>query len=178
MKYTRIEDREPEIWKDVKGYKGLYKVSSWGKILSAYKGDYLSLYTNADGYVCINLYNKGQRKNFRVNRLVAIHFIPNPLDLPEVNHCSGNKLNNYFADLEWSTRQDNIEHAFENGLHNKPRKPVYCPQLHKTFISIMDVQRKLNIDNSHISKCCRGMRKSAGKHPENREIKLTWQYVN
>lgn len=62
-------------------------------------------------------YQKNSKmQNFKVHRLVAIHFVPNPLILKEVNHIDGNKLNNHDFNLEWSNRSDNMKHAFSLGL--------------------------------------------------------------
>lgn len=69
-----------------------------------------------NGYFQINLYINGKCKTFMLHRLVANAFIPNPNNLPCVNHIDGNKLNNQLSNLEWVTHKDNMRHAFRTGL--------------------------------------------------------------
>jgi hypothetical protein len=180
MADTKIEDRKPEIWKDIKGYEGLYKISSWGNVKSFHRcknGKILST-TFRNKYVNLQLSKNGKGKSCDIHRLVGLHFIPNPLNKSQINHKYGNKQNNYYEDLEWMTNQENSNHAFENNLHNKPRKKVYCPELNEEFLSLRKASKKLNIKHQHISECCRGKRKSTGRHPNNSNIKLTWKYIN
>ena len=63
----------------------------------------------------------GKPKNCRVNRLVAQHFLPNPDNLPEVNHIDGNKENNHVSNLEWTDRSRNVKHSFDTGLKRPHR---------------------------------------------------------
>lgn len=180
MKDTKIEDREPESWKDIKGYEGLYKISSWGNVKSFHRcknGKILSTcFRNT--YVSLQLNKNGKGKSWDIHKLVGLHFVLNPYKNPQINHKDGNKLNNYYKNLEWVTNKENSNHAFENGLHHNPRKKVYCPELKMSFLSLREVTRILNIDHQHISKCCRGIRKSAGKNPNDKKIKLTWKYID
>lgn len=93
-----------------------YKVYENGDI---YSGDHkMSSSDNGRGYQVIRLTLKEGRKIFGVHRLVALCFIPNPENYPEVNHKDGNKLNNHFTNLEWVNRGQNIKHAFENELRS------------------------------------------------------------
>lgn len=110
-----------EIWKDVKGYEGLYSVSNLGRIKSylLFQGTgtrerirVLSL--ASAGYPCLCLQKNGKQSTFLVHRLVAQAFIPNPLNLPQVNHIDSNKKNNNVDNLEWVTHQKNIDHASAN----------------------------------------------------------------
>ena len=68
------------------------------------------------GYKVIGLVKKGKCKNYYLHRLLAEHFIPNPLNKIQVNHKDGNKLNNNLSNLEWVTHKENVQHAFKNGL--------------------------------------------------------------
>lgn len=74
--------------------------------------------TTNKGYERITLSNNGKKKTFSIHRLVAIAFIPNPNNLPEVNHIDGNKMNNNYTNLEWISSKDNIKHSFINRLSN------------------------------------------------------------
>lgn len=86
-----------EIWRDIKGYEGLYQVSNYGRVKTLGNGKtkkvvkILSPRIGTEGYYYINLYNKGIRKTFKIHRLVANTFLPNPLNLPCVNHKDENK---------------------------------------------------------------------------------------
>ena len=99
-----------EQWKEIPGYNGLYQVSSWGKVRNAETGVVITPYKNEKGYLKIVLYDHGKRKKYRINRLVAQAFVPNPYDYPQVNHKDGNKENNSYTNLEWLTNEMNQEH--------------------------------------------------------------------
>lgn len=82
-------------------------------------------FTNKQGYLCVNLYDElCKMKQVKVHRLVAIHFIPNPNNLPQVNHRDGNKLNPHKDNLEWCTAKQNIAHACANGLRDNDCRKV------------------------------------------------------
>lgn len=97
-----------EIWKEIDGFDGKYLVSSWGRVKSA-RG-ILKPYKNHKGYLKIGLSKENKCQKYRVSRLVANAFIPNPYNLPEVNHIDGNKENNSFSNLEWVTGEQNRIH--------------------------------------------------------------------
>ena len=100
-----------EIWKDIEGFKGRYQVSSWGRVRNAITKCIIKPYKNEKGYLKVGLTQNGKCLKFRVNRLVAQAFIPNPYNLPQVNHKDGNKANNSFTNLEWITNKDNTIHS-------------------------------------------------------------------
>lgn len=85
-----------EVWKPVIGYEGLYEVSSFGRARSYRQGKptILSSPSNSCGYPSVKLRNNGRVRTVTVHRLVALHFIPNPEELPQINHIYGNKTNN------------------------------------------------------------------------------------
>lgn len=116
-----------EIWKPLKDYEGRYEVSNLGNIRSLNyhltgKMQLLKQQKNKDGYLYVSVpkeYNK--RRQILIHRAVAMAFIENPLNKPEVNHKDGNKQNNNSDNLEWVTMQENQRHAWTNGLKEKVR---------------------------------------------------------
>ena len=117
-----------EIWKDCKGYEGLYQVSSLGRVWSVRKQRYLSQNRKTgsnEGYMEVVLIAKnGKKKYERVHRLVALAFLDNPNSFPVVNHLNSIKDDNRVENLEWMTRGDNIRAGFENNLYTY-QKAVY-----------------------------------------------------
>lgn len=118
-----------EIWKDVIGYEGIYMVSNTGRVKSLdrlvntgygrkrlCKGIILRMALDKDGYSVKMLQNRGSKILKKVHRLVAIHFIPNPENKPEVNHLDGNKLNNNDWNLAWATTSENVQHSYDTKL--------------------------------------------------------------
>jgi len=104
---------ENEIWKDIIGFEGLYQISNMGRVKSFHspKEKILKLHENSIGYLRIGLHKNCNSKHERISRLVAIHFIPNPLNLPQVNHKNLNKKDNRVVNLEWCTPRQNTLHA-------------------------------------------------------------------
>ncbi|QEM43271.1 HNH endonuclease [Bacillus phage Chotacabras] len=108
-----------EIWKSLDGIidcGGNYIVSTYGNVKNATAGNDLSLQVSPHGYNRAMLHNGKNRKNVFVHRLVALAFIPNPDNKPQVNHKDGNKLNNKVSNLEWVTPSENIQHAYDSEL--------------------------------------------------------------
>lgn len=116
MKYNK-ENKLREEWRPIKGYEGLYEVSSFGRIKRLPLGKqwpYRRTHNNIrkvritrNGYCRVNLSKGNIVKCFNVHRLVAMAFIPNPDNLPQVNHKDENKLNNKVENLEWCTQRYN-----------------------------------------------------------------------
>lgn len=97
-----------EIWKDIINFPG-YKISNFGRVKSPKCILKPSNHTEGYSYVCLYKNKKGYQ--FGIHRLVALHFIPNPLNKRTINHIDTNKKNNLITNLEWSTYKENMEHA-------------------------------------------------------------------
>jgi transposase len=109
-----------ERWIPISEFKG-YEVSDLGRIKSFLQSKGVSLkilrqYKNNGGYLYSNLYKNKKSKSKTVHRLVALEFITNPENKPQVNHLKGNKTDNRVSELEWNTRSENELHAHLNGL--------------------------------------------------------------
>lgn len=113
-----------EIWVWIKGYKGYYKVSNFGRIISYCKkkdtGKVIKPW-KARGYYYIELCLNKKGKTFLVSRLVAQAFIPNPEGKPQVNHKDDDPFNNYAINLVWGTCAENMAQCINNHRHNKPK---------------------------------------------------------
>lgn len=105
-----------ESWKDIVGYEGYYEVSTHGRVRNTRTGMIKNQYVQSNGkYLQVSLWKGNKEKRCLVHRLVAIAFIPNPEDKPQVNHLDKNDKNNHVQNLEWVTISENHLHAFANG---------------------------------------------------------------
>ena len=162
-----IENLEGEIWKDVAGYEGIYKVSNMGRILSIgrvikfarvsryFKESHLlklHVETKHLNRVSCGLAREGKTQSQRVHRLVAEAFIPNPDNKPQINHINGNPSDNRVENLEWCTQSENNIHSFRV-LGRKPCKTMLgkIGKLHTMSIPVNLVDSKGNILASYES---------------------------
>lgn len=109
------------MWRDIKGYEGLYEVSDKGEVRNYITRKLIVGDINNFGYYRVKLYKNKKQKTFFRHRLVAQAFIQNPDNLPEVNHIDGDKSHNYKENLEWSSRTHNEREAHR--LKIKQYKP-------------------------------------------------------
>ncbi len=144
---------EGEEWRDIQGYEGIYKISTCGRILSIKHKDnkILSPRTNSGGYKSVQLCKEGiKRKAFEVQRLVAINFIPNPDNLPCVNHIDSNPLNNNIGNLEWVTVKENFEHAKKSGRINLTSRKCHTGAITKlTVEQVLEIKSNLHRPRSY-----------------------------
>ena len=107
----------------VKGYEGIYSITSEGEVFSYAKGDKYKrkLVPDKNGYLTVNFNVFGVVSCKKVHRLVAEHFIPNPKNKSQVNHKNGVKTDNTLANLEWVTNSENIAHMWDNNLKQTHR---------------------------------------------------------
>lgn len=160
-----------EIWKPVavKGFESKYEVSNSGRVKSigtynTCKRDVLVPMIDTSGYEHVMLFSDGVRKDISVHRLVALTFIPNPNGLKYVNHKDENIRNNNVGNLEWCTNAYNLAYSVGKTVEQYSKKGT----LIKVFNTIADASKELKIPATNISKCCKGLRKSAGN--------FVWKY--
>ncbi len=162
-----------EVWKDIPHYEGRYLISNQGRVFSLLTKKYLSVQQRDDGYLTIKLSNaKGKRKHEYIHRLVALAFIDNPNNYPEVNHKNEIKTDNRVENLEWCDREYNINYG--SRIERVSKKLTNYEQFSKevqqlkdgqvlaTYPSIKEAERVTGIYNSNIVKVCQGKRKTAG----------------
>lgn len=133
-----------------------YEITKEGQIISLKYGKRKEVkgYLDKYGYRRVLLHIDGKRVKFFVHRLVAETYIPNPKNLPQVNHKDGNKLNNNVSNLEWVTPKENIEHAIKIGL-KKPKGKISekeVKEIKKLFgqISMKEIAEMYNVSHSCI----------------------------
>lgn len=173
-----MKDLPHEVWRDVVGYEGLYEVSSFGRVRSVdrivrnrygvrvSRGKILTPSLN-DGYLFVSLCNKCKYKTKYVHRLVAEAFIPNPNNLPQINHKDETRDNNRVDNLEW------CDSKYNNNYGTKVQRSIdrvgfpvsqYLPDgtFVKSYRSTLDAARETGISRSAISTVARGVVVSNG----------------
>lgn len=158
-----------EIWKDIKGYEGLYQVSNLGRVKALEKkcingrvNKEKVLKSNEDnmGYKYIGLTKNLIRKYYKVHRLVALTFIPNPNNYPCVNHKDENKVNNIVDNLEWCTHRYNANYGTSKERSiEKQMKKVFQYNKNGELIKIFSSTKAVIEDGfkqSSVSQCCNG----------------------
>lgn len=105
-------------WVEIPNFNGLYQISKDGEVRSIQSGRWKTLKqgTSDRGYKTVQLHLDKKKFLFKVHRLIAIAFIPNPENKKEVNHINCNKLDNSIENLEWCSRKENMSHALKNNL--------------------------------------------------------------
>ena len=164
----------PTAWKDVDGYKGLYRVSDKGEVYSVRRNCIMTPRYDKDGYAQVTFKVNGRRKEYRLHRIVAAAFVHNPCCYPEVNHKDENKSNNSASNLEWCTRAYNINYGTGLSRASVNRaKPVaqYSPdgEFIQSWGSIKEASTTLSIARSDISKVAKGRQRMAGG--------FRWKYI-
>lgn len=140
--------------KDIKNYEGLYAVTSCGRVWSYKRQKFLTPEDNGHGYLRVNLYKDGKDKKYMIHRLVAEAYIPNPDNLPQVDHIDENKNHNYINNLQWITNRDNCRKS-----HNKPILQFTLDgEFVREWSSATDVGREVK---AHICHCLKGKLHSA-----------------
>lgn len=166
-----------EIWKDVVGYEGLYKVSNTGRILA--RSCERRFQKNNSGYETVMLYKDGKYRRRTVHRIVAEAFIPNPLCYSQINHIDENKENNCVSNLEWCTPSENNlkyhkNHPNQKRIGKSKGRRVQQISLNGELIREWDNARQVftetGMSDWSVSQCCRGIWKTAYGYK--------WQYAS
>jgi hypothetical protein len=187
-KNISLVDIVEEKWCDISGFEGAYQVSNMGRIKSLSrivkaKRDIRfpdRIMKQQQGGTCkylfVGLWLNGIHCTKTVHRLVADHFVPNPNNLPEVNHKKGIKFDNRASELEWSTHAENIKHSFRVLKRRPPigklgKLNTFCckktyqfsldGKLIKEWPSAKEITRQLGFAASNINACCIGKIKSS-----------------
>lgn len=167
-----------EVWKNIKGYDGLYEISNWGNVKSLNynntgKSQMLKPRYVRGRYKAVTLCKDCYHKQITIHRLVAQAFIPNPNNYPQVNHIDEDISNNHMDNLEWCTSEYNLKYGTRNdkisralsisviGTNIKTREELILPSA--TY------GNSIGFDHSCIIKCCKGHRKTHKGY--------TWRYA-
>lgn len=162
-----------EQWKDTYIYGDQYEVSNTGIVRNKNTGHILNPQTDNKGYLRVRLSLHDRKATAKVHRLVAIAFIPNPDNKPQVNHIDTNKKNNHVGNLEWATNGENQVHAYKTGLNyvtgRAGRKKIRVVKIDlknnqpiEIYESIAEAGRVNSICSQNIEKVISGKRKTAG----------------
>jgi hypothetical protein len=184
-KKSNLSEISGEIWTPIKDYEGLYEVSNFGRVKSLPRVG--NQYTEAikkhqlstPGYPCVMLSKDGEFNVRTIHRLVAVAYIPNPLNLKYVNHKNGIKTDFSIDNLEWSTKRDDILHAIRTGLRvskkmgeNHQAKRISCFDEYGDLVKEYGCAREAAEINGYTHQCityaARNGKKSYG---------LYWKYI-
>lgn len=177
-----------EIWKDIKDYEGLYQVSNFGRVKSLRR--YVARGTNkywvnekilkpryTKGHYYTSLHKNKKSKNYYIHRLVAEAFIPNPDNLPCINHKDENTANNNVNNLEWCTHKYNANYGTRNKrlsdmFTNDPKrsKPIQCIETGTIYPSAKEAERQTGIFATKIIQVCKKRHQTTGGYH--------WKYYN
>lgn len=165
-----------EVWKDIVGYEGLYQVSNKGRVKRVAtenmvgtgnyaREEHLLYQCCYNGYTSVALWKNNKSQRFKVHRLVALAFIPNPENLPFINHKDETRNNNCVENLEWCTHIYNVNYGTaQERLTAKKSIPVVQKtldgQVVKTYPSARQAERETGISNGNISNCTNGRYKA------------------
>ena len=183
-KNLSLDDLENEIWRDVVGYEGLYKVSNFGRVKSLkdnngkYREKILKFAKNNKGYLYVCLCKEGKVNKCKAHRIVAQAFLENPNNLPMINHKDECKTNNVVTNIEWCTAKFNCNYGTRNkrivantdykekvantdykAIAEKQSKQVFQYSKDLELISVWKSTRECDrngFDSGHVSACCRG----------------------
>lgn len=166
----------PEVWRDVQGYEGLYKISYNGFVYSHISDKYLKPGLSRNGYLSVVLYdNERGKRTHNIHTMVGRAFVPNPDNKKCLDHLFGNKLMNHRDCLEWVTPGENNSRAIQLGLKRKAIEPKGCVQkdlqgnIIRTYRTTVEAEN-YGFRSGNICLVCSGKRKLHGG--------FKWEYLN
>lgn len=188
-KNLSIENIDGEVWVSVKGYEGIYEISNKGRLKRFRRGvsnGYQIIRQTPHykrGYLMASLHLNREEKKVLIHRLVALHFIPNHKNFPQVNHKLGDKNDNRAESLEWMNNSENQKHSYgvlgrishrlgKNGTscgRSKKIKRIASDGAEKIFESACLAAKELSGSHSGISAVARGEQKTAYGYK--------WEYI-
>jgi hypothetical protein len=160
---TFPEENNLEVWKTIPGFED-YSVSTWGRVRrdspgqGTYPGRIMNACKGGRGYLLIRLSVNAKQSSIRLHRLIAMTFLPNPDNLPEVDHLDYNKENNRVENLIWATKLENVGRSWKDGNHT-PRKGTLNGQSKLTEKEVFEIKVLLKqgvltaVQISEIYKC-------------------------
>lgn len=157
--------------RDIQGYEGLYALTPDGQVWSYRKNRFLTWEITTSGYARAQLYKGGQTQKIRINRLVALHYLPLPegdINDYDVAHLDDNKLNNLYTNLAWQTRAENLDtERWRQARKNRLHTPIRCVETGEVFPSQAAVARYLNVCVGCVNQTLHGRQKTCkGYHWE------------
>lgn len=162
-----------EEWRDIKGYEGLYQISNYGRVKSlgrnTTKGKIRKLQVSGNGYLSVTLSKNGVVKRYAVHRLVAESFIPNPHNLPQINHRNEVTTDNFVENLEWCDATYNNNYGkHRSSISKARRKWVIQKDLNNNIVGIYDspitAAKMTDTCYSSIVGVCNGRHHTAGNY--------------
>jgi hypothetical protein len=170
---------------DLKGFEQYYSINKNGEIYSKRKKSFCKCCVDNAGYKKVTFRIDGKMIQKKVHRLVAEQFIPNPSNLPQVNHINGIKTDNRVENLEWVTAKENIHHAFEHLLSNNKHlcKKVYMidvtsNKILKVYNSYREASLDTGISETNISAICRNYKPKNRPQPRRTAGGFIWKTCN
>ena len=162
-------------WKPIVGFEEHYLVSDDGQVWSLYRHRPLTPSIDKYGYEKVALFDGCKSHHRPIHRLVAQAFIPNPNNLPTVNHINEVKTDNRVSNLEWASVADNDNHGTRNARMadakcKSPIEQIFSDGTTVQYKGVKDASRKTGVNRCCIALCCKNIRKTAGGYK--------WRYTN
>lgn len=149
-----------EVWKEIKGYEGLYSISNKGRIMNIKRGR-IKAYGMSRQYRNVSLCKNGKMKAFTVHRLVAEAFIPNPLNKDQVDHIDTNPLNNEVTNLRWCNGKENNRNPLTR-VHKSQSKKGERNPFHKSRLTGERLKLKQEAERKRIETVSRRVKQVLG----------------